>query len=82
MKQFGKSTLPLIIAAVLTVGTVGALAQAPGGEPQSWTRKHWNELKAGFEKEKDKWADCRKQNKEQKLRGKKSWAFLYSCMKK
>jgi hypothetical protein len=82
MKQLRTSTFPLIVVAVLAAGTVGALAQASGGEPQSWTRKHWNEVKAEFAKDKDKWAACRKEQKEQKLRGKKSWAFLYSCMKK
>ena len=83
MKHLRKSTFPLIIAAALAVGTVGAPAQAPeGGSPQSWTRKHWNEVRATLEKEKEKWADCRKQQKEQKLRGKKSWEFLYTCMKK
>jgi hypothetical protein len=82
MKQLRASTFPLIVVALLAAGTVGALAQAPSGEPQSWTRKQWNEVKATLEKEKDKWAACRKEQKAQKLRGKKSWAFLYSCMKK
>jgi hypothetical protein len=82
MKHLRTSTFPLIVVAVLAAGTVGALAQAPGGEPQSWTRKQWNEVKATLEKEKDKWSACRKEQKAQKLRGKKSWAFLYSCMKK
>ena len=83
MKHLRRSTFPLIVAAALAAGSVGALAQAPaGGEPQSWTRKHWNEVKAELEKEKDKWAACRKEQKEQKLRGRKSWAFLYTCMKR
>lgn len=83
MKHLRISTLPLIVAAVLAVGTLGALAQTPeGGEPTSWTRKHWNEVKATLALEKDKWNDCRKQSREQKLRGKKSWAFIYGCMKK
>jgi hypothetical protein len=86
MKHLRISTFPLIVVAALAVGTLSAQAQAPAsgssGEPSSWTRKHWNEVKATLEKEKDKWTDCRKQSKEQKLRGKKSWAFLYACMKK
>jgi hypothetical protein len=82
MKHLRVSTVPLIVGAVLAVGTLGALAQAPGGEPSAWTRKHWNEVKATLALEKEKWAECRKQSREQKLRGKKSWAFLYGCMKK
>jgi len=50
MKHLRTSTFPLIVVAVLAAGTVGALAQAPGGEPQSWTRKQWNEVKATLEK--------------------------------
>ena len=81
MKHLHRSTFPLIVAAALALGTAGALAQG-SGEPQSWTRKHWNEVKAELAKDKDKWVACRKDQKEQKLRGKKSWAFLYACMKK
>ena len=84
MKHLRMSTFPLIVVAALAVGTLSAQAQAPAssGEPTSWTRKQWNEVKATLEKEKDKWSACRKEQKAQKLRGKKSWAFLYSCMKK
>ena len=82
MKHLRISAFPLIVVAALTVGTLSAQAQAPSGEPSSWTRKTWNEVKATLEKDTAKWTDCRKQQKEQKLRGKKSWAFLYSCMKK
>jgi len=45
-----------------------------------WTLKQWNQAKAKWAKEKEKWADCRKQSKEQNLTGRKSWSFLYSCM--
>jgi hypothetical protein len=45
-----------------------------------WTTKQWNAAKAKWAKEKDKWADCEKQSKEQKLSGRKSWSFLAMCM--
>ena len=82
MKLRRTSMFPLIVVAVLAGSTLSAMAQTPEGEPTSWTRKHWNEVRATLEAEKEKWAECRKQSREQKLRGKKSWAFLYACMKK
>jgi hypothetical protein len=45
-----------------------------------WSIKQWNAAKTKWAKEKDKWADCEKQSKEQKLSGRKSWSFLASCM--
>jgi hypothetical protein len=80
----------VISAAVLIVVTSGAgLAQTatpPAQEPSKidevskWTRKEWNQAKAKWAKEKDKWTDCQKQSKDQKLTGRKSWSFLASCM--
>ncbi|HEY6258712.1 MAG TPA: hypothetical protein VIY51_23265 [Xanthobacteraceae bacterium] len=68
-----------------------ALAQTPAPSTPSttstaaddvskWSIKQWNAAKAKWAKEKEKWADCEKQSKEQKLSGKKSWSFLASCM--
>jgi hypothetical protein len=45
-----------------------------------WTEEQWNRAKAGWAKEKEKWADCQKQAQEQNLAGRKSWSFLASCM--
>jgi hypothetical protein len=45
-----------------------------------WTSKQWNQAKAKWAKEKEKWADCQKQSKYQNLTGRKSWSFLASCM--
>jgi len=80
----------LVAAAVLGVVTSGvALAQTttPPSSTSSkvddvskWTSKQWNRAKAEWAKEKEKWADCQKQSKEQKLTGRKSWSFLASCM--
>jgi hypothetical protein len=81
----------LISAAVVSMIMGAALAQtatpAPSSSPSSkiddvskWTTKHWNQAKAKWAKEKEKWADCEKQSKDQKLTGRKSWSFLASCM--
>jgi hypothetical protein len=82
----------LISAAILGVVTSGvALAQTQATKPESsssspidevskWTTKQWNHAKAKWAKEKEKWADCQKQSKEQKLTGRKSWSFLAACM--
>ena len=47
---------------------------------KNWTSKQWNAATREWAKDKQKWADCRKQSKEKKLSGKDSWSFLYSCM--
>ncbi len=49
---------------------------------ENWTTKQWNAMTKEWAKDKTKWADCRKQSKEQKLSGRKSWSYLYQCMKK
>jgi hypothetical protein len=88
--SFARSAL--ISAAVLSMIMSGvALAQTATPEPSSstsskiddaskWTTKQWNQAKAKWAKEKDKWADCQKQSKDQKLTGRKSWSFLASCL--
>jgi hypothetical protein len=88
MMSFVRSAL--VAAAVLGVATSGvALAQATTPSPSSsskvddvskWTSKQWNRAKAEWAKEKEKWADCQKQSKDQNLTGRKSWSFLASCM--
>lgn len=47
---------------------------------ESWTKKQWEGAKKEWSKDKAKWADCRKQSSKQKLKRRKSWSFLYSCM--
>ena len=62
-------------------------ASAPDSKPttveqvETWTRKEWNAAKKEWAKDKAKWADCEKQSSDQKLKGRKSWSFLYACMK-
>ena len=45
-----------------------------------WTRKEWNAAKAEWVKEREKWNSCNKEAKDKKLRGRKSWSFIYNCM--
>jgi hypothetical protein len=47
-----------------------------------WTQKQWNAAKAKWMKEKDKWSSCNKQATNEKLSGRKSWSFIYTCMTK
>jgi hypothetical protein len=49
---------------------------------ENWSRKQWNAMTKEWSKDKAKWTDCRKQSTDQKLSGRKSWSFLYQCMKK
>lgn len=86
-----------LIIAVLTVATLAmgagvTFAQTPTGpaaqpstttnDVENWTIKHWNKAKREWAKDKAKWADCRQQSAKQKLAGRKSWSFLYTCMNK
>ena len=47
---------------------------------EKWSTKEWNAAKLKWAKQKVKWADCRQQSTDQRLTGRKSWAFLYGCM--
>jgi hypothetical protein len=47
---------------------------------QTWTTKQWDAAKLKWAKDKTKWANCEKQSDKQKLEGRKSWSFLYTCM--
>jgi len=47
---------------------------------EAWTMKQWDAAKQEWAKDKTKWANCEKQSDNQKLEGRKSWSFLYTCM--
>jgi hypothetical protein len=75
--------------AALAIGASVAFAQTPATpatQPstvttvENWTTKEWNAAKTKWAKEKTKWAGCQQQSTDQKLTGRKSWSFLYSCM--
>ncbi len=91
--QLVRSTLVAVV--VLSIAGSGlALAQtttppasstppaASSDDTSSWSKKKWNQMKAKWAKEKVKYADCRKQVKEQKLKGTEGWKFTASCMNK
>lgn len=49
---------------------------------ENWTRREWNAAKVKWSKDKAAWGACNRQAKSQKLSGRKSWTYLYDCMKK
>jgi len=73
----------LAIVAVMVTITAPVSAQSPSTseEVKTWTLKKWNQARAEFAKDKAKWASCRKQSADKKLKGRASWSFLYDCMK-
>jgi hypothetical protein len=82
-----RTLMALVAALAMSAGT--ALAQTPvaPAAPSSdltrvehWTTKQWNAAKVDWTKDKAKWADCRQSSTDQKLTGRKSWSFLYTCM--
>lgn len=74
-----------VLAAVLALP---AQAQSPStAQPsttdkvKSWTLKQWNAAKREWQKDKVKWDGCNKQATDRHLSGRKSWSFVYDCMK-
>jgi hypothetical protein len=47
---------------------------------ETWTNTQWEAAKEKWAKDKAKWASCQEQSSKQKLEGRKSWSFLYTCM--
>ena len=81
-------TVTFIVAALAMSAGI-ALAQMPmasAAQPSAvtkvehWTTKQWNAAKGDWMKDKAKWADCRQLSTDQKMAGRKSWSFLYTCM--
>jgi hypothetical protein len=60
-----------------TTSTISSTAE----EVKNWTQKQWNAAKKEWRKDKAKWSACRQKAHDQKLSGKASWSFLYTCMK-
>ena len=89
-------TIQKIVRVIAMIGAVGiaaasipttSFAQASKAsstteDVSKWTQKQWNAAKAKWMKEKDKWASCNKQATSQKLSGRNSWSFIYTCMTK
>ncbi len=66
------------------VPTLAVLNQAiddlQAAQVEAWTTKQWEAAKKKWAKDKKKWSDCQTQSSKQKLEGRKSWSFLYTCM--
>jgi hypothetical protein len=62
--------------------TITSRAAEPdkAAEVEKWTTEQWEAAKAKWAEERAKWADCQQLATDQKLTGRKSWAFLYGCM--
>lgn len=83
--------MSLVRAALVSVAVAGMVmsaavaAQTPTtpktDDVARWSAKEWKKAKAGWAKNnKEKWADCQKQSKDQGLTGRKNRTFLASCM--
>jgi hypothetical protein len=82
-----RSALVVAVLAMVTSGVALAQTTTPSSSTSSkiadafqWRSKQWHWAKAEWEKQMEKWADCRKQSNDQNLSGPKSWSFLASCM--
>jgi hypothetical protein len=71
-----------IVAIMVSIAVAPVRAEPSTTEQvKNWTLRQWRAAVAEFSKDKAKWASCRKQGKDMKLKGKASWSFLYDCMK-
>jgi hypothetical protein len=91
MKPARSAFIAVAILGVVVLGVVPRAAPEETSKPPSsissklddvskWTSEQWDKAKAGWAKEKEKWADCQKQADDKKLSGRESWSFLASCM--
>jgi hypothetical protein len=83
-----RAVAALVILAIATGATptfaqssVSSTISSTAEEVKNWTQKQWNAAKREFRKDQDKWTACRKKSRDQKLSGRASWSFLYTCMK-
>ena len=77
-------------AIVLAIVIMASAAQAQSStspsisktvsEVKEWTLKKWKAAKREWRKDKEKWHACNDKAADQKLTGRKSWSFLYTCM--
>ncbi len=83
----------LAIGAALLATALAASAQAQqpahpsSTEPSAaakvehWTLKQWHAAKRAWLRDKAKWDACNQRASAQHLSGRKSWSFIYDCMK-
>ena len=70
-----------IVAIMMTSAVAPVRAETTAEEVKTWSLKQWAKARAEFAKDRTKWATCRKEGRDMKLKGKASWSFLYGCMK-
>jgi uncharacterized lipoprotein YajG len=87
LEEIMKKLVFVIAASALSAGV--ACAQTPAAQTvqpsavskvENWTNEQWKAAKAEWVKDRTKWSDCQQHAAEQKLTGRKSWSFLYTCM--
>jgi hypothetical protein len=49
---------------------------------RSWSRRKWRATRRELSRDKARWDACNAQAKAQQLTGRKSWSYVYDCMKK
>jgi hypothetical protein len=83
-----KTVAFIVMALAMSAGVGSAQTPvAPTAEPsvatkvEHWTTKQWDAARTDWEKDRTKWAECQQLSTDQKLTGRKSWSFLYTCMK-
>jgi len=80
--SFAQSPATSTAKAPAPAATAAPMSSDPSAaaQVQTWTTKQWDAAKQEWAKDKTKWAGCEKQSDKQKLEGRKSWSFLYTCM--
>ncbi len=71
---------PTAIKRAPVASAADASAPSTAAQVETWTAKQWDAAKKKWSKDKAKWSDCQKQSNAQKLEGRKSWSFTYTCM--
>jgi hypothetical protein len=81
MSFFRSALAAFAVAGMVLSAPVAAQTDSKADDAARWTAKEWKKAKASWARNnKEKWADCQKQSKEQGLTGRKSRTFLASCM--
>ncbi len=71
---------PVAVSRAHVATTTDTSKSGTVADVETWTDKEWKAARREWAKDGTKWADCRSQSRKQKLAGRKSWSFLYTCM--
>jgi len=89
--RFRQAALQGALALAIAIAASTALAQSSSpsttssisnaaAEVKNWTLKKWEAAKREWRKDKAKWEGCNQKAADQKLKGRGSWSFIYTCM--